>query len=182
MRLAGEQLLSSYAGFTSINGAAEATTLDPQSVDFITAGQAFHWFDRDASKAEFKRILRLDGWVVLVWNERMIDSTPFLREYESLLLQFGTDYQDIRHENTETEIPRFFEPSAFNVKSFDNLQRFDWEAFKGRVLSSSYVPEPDHPNFEPMLAKLKEIFNLHQCEGFVRFEYQTRMFYGQFTR
>lgn len=181
MRVAGEQLLGSYPGFYSIEGAAEDITLESQSVDFVTAGQAFHWFDRKAAKDEFNRILKPKGWVVLVWNERLVDSTAFLRDYESLLLQYGTDYQEIRHENAETEIPSFFEPTTFQIESFSNLQRFDFEALKGRVLSSSYVPEPSHANFEPMLSKLEELFDLHNSEGIVTFEYQTRMFYGQLT-
>src|SRR6266446_9260655 len=42
MRAAGERLLQAYPRFTSIAGTAEATTLPGQSVDFVTAGQAFH--------------------------------------------------------------------------------------------------------------------------------------------
>src|SRR5438876_6048912 len=68
MREAGERLLQAYPRFTSIAGTAEATTLPNQSVDFITAGQAFHWFDRAQCLREFERILRPGGWVVLVWN------------------------------------------------------------------------------------------------------------------
>ena len=63
-------------GFASINGSAEATTLDDASVDFITAGQAFHWFEPDAARREFLRILKPDGWIVVLWNERQRD-TPF---------------------------------------------------------------------------------------------------------
>ena len=53
MRQAGEEYLASYDGFASIDGSAEATTLDDASVDFVTAGQAFHWFDQTAARREF---------------------------------------------------------------------------------------------------------------------------------
>lgn len=179
MRIAGEQLLKEFGNFVSIDGAAEATTLAPQSIDLVTAAQAFHWFKRSEAKHEFKRILKPDGWVVLIWNERLIDSTPFLRGYESLLLRYGTDYQEIRHENVEPEIADFFAPSHFKLKSLPNFQHFDFEALKGRVYSSSYAPEPGHPNFEPMLSGLGELFETHADNGIVTFEYETKIYYGQ---
>src|SRR6266481_5895551 len=95
MREAGEGLLQDYPRFKSVNSLAEATGLAAQSVDFVTAGQAFHWFDRSKCRAEFKRILRPGGWVVLVWNDRRTDSTPFLRAYEQLLHTYATDYAHV---------------------------------------------------------------------------------------
>jgi SAM-dependent methyltransferase len=179
MRTAAQQLLSAYKNFVSIDGSAEATTLEPHSVDLIMAAQAFHWFDRSKAKSEFKRILKPEGWVVLIWNERLVDSTAFLRDYESLLLRYGTDYQEVRHENVATEIDDFFAPSRFQLKTLQNLQHFDFESLKGRVYSSSYAPEPGHPNFEPMLGKLKELFNVHNRDGIVTFEYATKIYYGR---
>ncbi len=181
MRTAAERLLSSFPKFISIDGSAEATGLESTSVDFITAGQAFHWFDRAAAKIEFNRILKPEGWVVLVWNERLTDSTAFLREYEKLLLQYGTDYQEIRHENAEKEIAGFFAPQGFQVKSLPNLQRFDLDGLKGRVFSSSYVPEPGHPNFAPLVSRLEDVFEAHNEDGEVAFEYMTKIFYGQLS-
>ena len=80
MRQAGEEYLASYDGFSSIEGSAEATTLDDASVDFITAGQSFHWFAPDAARREFVRILKPGGWMVIAWNDRRMDEAPFTRE------------------------------------------------------------------------------------------------------
>ncbi len=179
MRLAAERLLAAYPKFVSVAAAAEDTTLDAESVDLIAAAQAFHWFDRARAKQEFARILKPSGWVALIWNERRLDSTPFLRAYESLLLRYGTDYEKVRHENVESEIGEFFSPQEFHLKSLENLQQFDFESLKGRLLSSSYVPERDHPNFPAMLQELERIFNAHESKGIVRFEYDTRVYYGQ---
>src|SRR5579863_1705779 len=118
MRRAGERLLESYSGFTSIAGTAEATTLQDHSVDIVTAAQAAHWFDREKARREFVRILKPGGWLVLLWNERRTDSTPFLREYEHLLLAYGTDYQDVRHENTTAVVNEFFDPASFQERAF----------------------------------------------------------------
>lgn len=181
MRKSAERLLVSYPKFKSVSGTAEATTLAPDSVDFITAAQAFHWFDRAKAKKEFSRILKPQGWVVLVWNERRLDSTPFLRTYEKFLLRYGTDYEKVRHENVAAEIGDFFEPRPFRLKTFENFQHFDFEALRGRLFSASYVPAPDHPCAPEMLAELRQIFDAHQAGGIVSFEYDTRVFYGQLT-
>ncbi|MEP7157723.1 MAG: class I SAM-dependent methyltransferase, partial [Betaproteobacteria bacterium] len=101
MREAGEHYLAEFARFTSLDGTSEATRLPPKSVDFILAGQAFHWFDRVIARAEFQRVLNDDGWTVLLWNDRRVDSTPFLRDYEALLQEFGTDYNEINHKNVQ---------------------------------------------------------------------------------
>jgi SAM-dependent methyltransferase len=177
MRRAGEEFLSTYPKFTSVTGTAEATTLEPRSVDFVTAAQAGHWFDRAKSRREFGRILKSGGWAVLVWNERRTNSTPFLRDYEDLLLRYGTDYNQVRHEHTV--VAEFFDPLPFQERTFDLQQVFDYAGVEGRLLSSSYAPGPGHPNHAPMLRELRRIFELHQQGGQVSIEYATRMFYGQ---
>lgn len=178
MREAAEQLLAGYPTFTSVNGSAEATTLPPESVNLVTAGQAFHWFDARKARMEFARILKPRGFVALVWNDRRLDSTPFLRAYEDLLMNFGTDYKQVRDFNETDEIATFFAPGTFTIKTFDNVQQFDFEGLKGRVFSASYTPEAGHPNFEPMLKRLQELFDRYQERGSVAFEYDTKVCYG----
>lgn len=182
MRLAAERLLGDYSKLESVDATAEATTLGSETVDFVTAAQAFHWFDQHKARREFARILRPGGWVALIWNERRLDSTPFLEAYEDLLLRYGTDYAQVRHENVTGGIDAFFGPDPFKVKTLENSQDFDFESLKGRLLSSSYAPDSDHPNFKPMLAKLEELFAAHGHDGIVSFEYDTRIFYGHLSR
>jgi SAM-dependent methyltransferase len=178
MRLLAEKLLHGYGKFKSVDATAEATTLEPESVDFITAAQAFHWFDREKTKPEFARILKKRGWVVLIWNERLLDTTPFLQDYEGLLLRYGTDYQDVRHEKVAGEVAKFYAPETFQLKNLKNFQHSDLAALRGRVFSASYTPEPGHPNFAPMLSELETIFDKHKDGGKVTFEYKTRVYYG----
>ena len=181
MRKAGEEFLAAYPDFTSVNGTAEATTLPDHSVDLVTAAQAAHWFDLREARREFVRILKPGGWTVLLWNERSIDSTPFLREYEQLLLRYGTDYQNVRHERTIDEIETFFAPSPFQVRSFDYQQQFDYTALEGRLLSSSYTPQSDDVAYRPMLQELRKIFDSHRVDGRVAFGYESQVFYGQLS-
>jgi ubiquinone/menaquinone biosynthesis C-methylase UbiE len=181
MRQSAEGLLKRFSKFVSSDAMAEATGLEPASVNFVTAGQAFHWFDREKARKEFARILKPDGWVVLIWNERKLDSTPFLRQYENLLLQYGTDYEQVRHENVAGEIAQFFSPGIVSLKNLENVQHFDFAALMGRTRSASYTPEPGTPNFAPMFAKLEDIFNANKREEMITFEYDTRIYYGRFA-
>jgi SAM-dependent methyltransferase len=180
MRKAAEEYLIAYKRFHSINGTAENTTLKDHSVDIVLAGQAFHWFDAEKAKQEFKRILKPGGYVVLVWNDRRTDSTDFLRSYEDLLKMFGTDYTKVNHKNVdEKTFDAFWGKGKWKTFSVDNYQDFDFTGLKGRLFSSSYVPKEDHPDSAFMVNVLKKIFLRYQENGTVRFEYDTKVFYGQ---
>lgn len=178
MRQAGERLLADFSKFTSVAGTAEATTLVDQSVHFVTAAQAAHWFDRARSRREFVRILKPGGWLVLLWNERLTDSTPFLRDYEELLLTFGTDYEAVRHERTTDAVNEFFDPAPFRERNFSVRQEFDYAGLEGRLLSSSYAPGPGHSRHAPMLRELRRIYDEHQIKDRVAFDYITRVYFG----
>ena len=180
MREAGERLLSSYANFESVDGRAEETTLDDDSVDFVTAGQAFHWFDPPRARVEFRRVLREGGWVVLVWNDRRIAGTPFLEEYEGLLLEYGTDYREVSVKYAEESmLAALYGPSEMKTQTFDNEQVFDFDGLRGRLTSSSYSPEPGHKNFEPLMRELEALFRRHERDGCVVVAYDTKVFYGR---
>jgi SAM-dependent methyltransferase len=162
----------------SVAGTAEETTLRSASVDFVTAAQAAHWFDLPRARAEFVRILRPGGWCVLIWNERETTSTPFLREYEQLLLTYGTDYEEVRHERTTAMIHEFFAPALSAERVFSLRQEFDYQGLAGRLWSASYAPVEGDPSYEPMMRELQRIFRAHAEDGAVDFEYKTRVFYG----
>lgn len=179
MRERGDRLLSAYPRLTTVDGTAEETTLESHSVDFVTAAQAAHWFDLPRARAEFVRILKPGGWCVLIWNERRTDSTPFLRDYEKLLLTHGTDYKEVRHEKTTATIDTFFAPAPFQERDSYSRQDFDYDGLAGRLGSSSYAPSEGHSNYAPMMEELRRIFDAHQKDGTVAFEYDTRVFYGR---
>src|SRR5580700_9386707 len=179
MRKAGEEFLRAYPNFTSVEGTAEATTLADHSVDLVTAAQAAHWFDREKARREFIRICRPGGWTVLLWNERRTGSTPFLLAYEQLVVEYGTDYRDVRSERTTEQIETFFAPSRFEVRTFDYHQDFHYPALEGRLLSSSYTPQASDARYAPMLRELRRVFDAHQVQDRVTFEYDTRVYYGQ---
>ena len=179
MRQAGENQLASYQNFTSVAGTAEETNLPDRFVHLVTAAQAGHWFDRARARHEFVRILQPGGWLALIWNERETGATAFLREYEQLLLTYGSDYEKVRHEHTTASVNEFFDPQTFQERDFAMAQEFDYAGLEGRLLSSSYAPKQGEPKHAPMLAELGSLFDRHQQDGKVFVSYRTRVFYGQ---
>jgi len=178
MRAAAEAALAKYPRFHSVVGTAEATTLANQSVDYVVAAQAFHWFNGESTRRESARILRPGGWVVLVWNTRRVDTTPFLRAYEALLQEFATDYQQVDHRNIDQEKLQRFYAGPFQRRVLENEQTFHLTGLQGRLGSSSYAPPAGHSRYEPMIAALDKIFWEHQQNGQVRFEYDTELYFG----
>jgi SAM-dependent methyltransferase len=179
MREAGKEYLAEFGRFTSMDGTAETTRLPAHAMDIAIAGQAFHWFDHAKARAEFMRILKPEGFAVLVWNVRRADTTSFLRAYEELVITFGTDYQEINHKNSQAQsvLAPFFGGEYFTAR-FDNVQRFDFNGLMGRIHSSSYMPAHDHANYAPMAKRAKEIFDAHQQNGKIAFEYDAVVYYG----
>ena len=180
MREAGERLLAAHPGFASVDGRAEATTLPDACADLVAAGQAFHWFDRPRTRAEFVRVLRPGGWVALLWNKRRKSGSPLAEGNEKLLLEHAADYASVDHENVTDEIiAEFFRPGFVEPHSFENHRTLDWETLAGYVRSASYVPAPGHPQFEPMFAGLGAVFDRCAVAGRAVLEVDTLVYLGK---
>jgi SAM-dependent methyltransferase len=179
MRAAGEAHMAAHPNFVSVAGTAEETTLPDASVDMVLAGQAFHWFDPERARREFVRILKGGGWLVLMWNSRD-DGVPFQQEYEKFVIEFGTDYSEIRHQNfTDEVLAEFYAPAEMRIARFNQAQVVDFEGFSGRVLSSSYIPGPGHERYGAMLAGLRGLFEQYAVDGKVSLDLVTLVYYGQ---
>jgi SAM-dependent methyltransferase len=182
MREAGEEYLAAYSRFTSINGSAEATTLADSAADFVTVGQAFHWFKPAPTRREFARILRPDGWVAIAFNDGTQSATGFAVSYEDLLVRFGTDYTRVKDSYPQMkDIRAFFGHEKFVTRELPNSQDFDLESLRGRLRSSSYVPTEGDPNFALMMAALDELFAAHEHDGHVLMELSTWLYLGQLS-
>lgn len=179
MREKAIELLSNAPRFIAVNGTAEQTTLQDNSIDAIIAGQAFHWFDVVATKKEFKRIVKDNGLVVLIWNERLANS-PFEKEYDELIKNHGKDYVDVGHRNIDdANIGAFFSPEPFHYKTFANKQVFDLEGLKGRLQSSSYMPAKGEEGYDAMIAALHELFQKFEEKGSIAINYITKVYVGK---
>jgi len=181
MRLAAENLFHGNPDFISANARSEETGLQDKSIDFIVAGQAFHWFDPTETKKEFIRILKPGGNVVLIWNEREPNQTGFMGEYDGFLYKYSTDYKEIDHRNiNETKIALFFSPGIFDEQHFDYSQVFDFEGLKGRYDSASYAIPSSDPGYREAIEVLIGIFEKYEEDGRVVMKYVTKVFCGDF--
>jgi SAM-dependent methyltransferase len=179
MRAYAEARLGGRSRFVSLNGTAEATTLAPASVDLLVAGQAFHWFDASKARAEALRIAKSAGFGALLWNERPKQADAFLDEYDALLRRHAAEYETIVGRRADEASMREFFGGSMELASFPNQQIFDFAGLQGRLMSSSYAPEPSHPQHEPMMAALRALFQRHERNGEIVFPYQTLVYYGQ---
>ena len=180
MRAAAQDRLAGHPRLRWSDGRAEATGLPSAGCDLVAAAQAFHWFATAAARAEFIRILRPEGWAVLVWNWRKATGSPFLADYEALLRRFSRDYTQVAIEHWDQErISSFFPPGGCRRACFPNFQALDWTGLRGRLLSASYAPQPGEAGHEEMMAELNVLYQRHQQHDLVRLDYETRVYYGQ---
>lgn len=180
MRAAAEQMLEGHPNLVTMSGSAESTGLPDQSVEFIVCAQAFHWFDRSSAQTEFRRILKPGGKVILIWNSRLTQGTSFREEYDQLLHTYGTDYEKVNHKTiSQTMLLSFFKENTMRKAQFKMSQEFDFEGLKGRLLSSSYSPVAGHPNYNPLMTELRNVFDRNHQEGIILFDYETEIFWGE---
>ena len=175
--------LGARPGFSCWAGTAESTGLPDASVDAVVAGQAFHWFDPARARAEFQRVLRADGWVGLVWNERDDLTQPLIAGYEALLVEHCPAYNEMgRDPFGRDRAEAFFgvgrtDAGAMRLLVLSNPQSLDWEGLAGRTLSASYVPR-EGPAHDALFTGLRRLFDQHARGGRVEFTLSTLAFHG----
>ncbi|MEJ2665284.1 MAG: class I SAM-dependent methyltransferase, partial [Spirochaetia bacterium] len=127
MRLAAEKMFKGNKRFISLDGAAEEIPLADHSVDLIVVGQAFHWFEVDKAAVEFNRIKKDGGAIILIWNNRDLSGSGFMRDYEELLRQYGNDYKEIHgiYHGTK-ELKTLFGSGKVEQVVFDFKQNFNF--------------------------------------------------------
>lgn len=176
MRNAAISQLQHFSKFSTTSGTAEKTLLPDNAVDVVVAAQAFHWFNTSAVREEFKRILKPGGWVVLIWNERLT-SSDFEKEYDRLIIKHSIDYVKVDHRNIDFEsIKKFFAPNTVTLKTFPNYQDFDFDGLKGRLLSSSYIPQVGEKGYDEMVEDLRELFGKYRQDNSIRISYDTKVY------
>jgi len=187
MREVAESDLSKYKNFVSVNATAESTTLDDNSVDFITAAQAFHWFDRNLFKIESKRVLKPFGKVILVWNTRVLTSESE-EDYEKIIRKFCPDFEGFSGRKlsalynnigieSENEFELFFD-GEYEEMTFKNDKINNLESFLGGALSASYAPNQQDENYPAFIAELEECFNKHAINGKLVMPFVTGSYVG----
>jgi ubiquinone/menaquinone biosynthesis C-methylase UbiE len=160
------------------SGKAEATGLPDGHADAVLAAQAFHWFEPETTLREFHRVLKPDGWVVLMWNERD-PRDPFTAAYGEIVARetHGKALEAQRHRAGSV----LLRSSLFGnpeVHRFPHEQEMDEEGMLGRAFSASYAPRaPD--TVQEFAQDLRQVFVQFQRDGKVRLVYETAVYLGR---
>jgi ubiquinone/menaquinone biosynthesis C-methylase UbiE len=181
MRMKAEELLSKYDKFHSVAGSAEITTLEDKSLDLITVAQAFHWFNKESSLKEFKRILKEDGKVFILWDDFVGNYNDFSSEYRKAL----SDFRNVEPENNGKSLSRtemlngFFKDNKYETFSFTHEIYQSFEGIKGGALSASFTPKPEEENYAPFIKELEKVFDKYQIDGKVCTAFRSVCYLGE---
>lgn len=173
MRRAAEAQLGAQPGFTSASGTARATGLATGSVAAIFCAQAFHWFNEESTRLEWRRILQPGGCAALVWNNRD-PNDAFTADYLDVLRSGGADAQRIMAASLGAQTDNvLFRSARAETVAFPHAQLLDFAGLLRLTVSASFMPKPDDARFSGISARLREIFDRHQSGGSVTMAYRT---------
>jgi len=148
-------LVCSVPGVEVLSGRAEDIPLPDASVDAVTVGQAFHWFETERALAEMRRVARGGGGLALFWNQFNHDD-PLLGPVDELLR--GRRPQEARRARWRDRYDaRYFGP--LEERSFDVERRMSVDDVVSWVASTSPViaaPSEEQVEIERMIRRLGE--------------------------
>jgi ubiquinone/menaquinone biosynthesis C-methylase UbiE len=179
MRRRAERELHGFRRSHLVTGTAEATTLEEGSVDLVSVGQALHWFDPGKARKEFSRILKEDGWVCILYNDRR-KKGGFDAAYEGIVRRHEVDLASAPDVDRDY-VARFLGNGTFKEFHMPNPQTLDLLGVLGRLESASYMPRRGTPGHREMEKEAREAFARHSRGGRVRFVYDTRMYLGKIS-
>lgn len=167
------RVMLSDCGAEVVCAPAEATGLPDNSVNLVTAAQAFHWFDKEKFRDECRRILCVGGRVLLVWNSED-RSSPLKCELNEISRRYNENFE-VRPEFHET-VADFF--SEYTEYTFPNDLEFDREHFIANRLSRSHAPRQGEDNYDPFRAALSGLFDRYSRNGTITVPNTTRCYLG----
>lgn len=173
MRAAADHVFAGQAGYRSLDGSAEAMPLVDSCVELVTAAQAFHWFDVDAARAEFLRVLKPRGQVALIWNDRLRDDA--LHDgLDAIFAVFGGAKRTAMvDQEGRSEVPRFFGAHTPPQSSWPHEHRLDAAGLIGLAFSRSYMPARDSDAGRAAAQRVARLFEDLGVDGRVVVRYTT---------
>lgn len=176
MRNKAEEKLSLNHNFKSVLGRDSDFNLLDNSVDCVTAAQAFHWFDSDAFAKECKRVLKSGGKVILIYNSRDEDA-ECTKALAKLRRKYNPDFNGFSNGISEGKCVLFFSGEC-SVFSADNTQVYDRQGYVNRVLSSSYSLKKDDERYPQYLDDINKIFDDFSQNDLIRVPVHTIAYIG----
>lgn len=176
MRQVAATVLAEWDTIQLLDGSAEQTALADSSIDLIAIGNAFHRFEPKAC-AELRRILKPSGWIVLFTYTRSN------RALEDQLFAKVAALKDMMNRVNKAwhgmPAQTLFGKGHIHTRSYRQSRTDDWTAFFGSECSGLEAPEPGDPEFEPLEALSREVFDAFAVNGVVQVEYETHIAFGQ---
>lgn len=163
MRKQAEEKLSHNENFISVSGSDADMKLPSHSVDYITAAQAFHWFDAEAFRRECRRVLKPGGRVILVYNSRD-ENAACTRALAALRQSFTPEFHGFSNGISDEACRAFFAESCAVFRA-DNTQVYDRQGYLNRVLSSSYSLKESDVRYAEYLNEINGIFDRFSADG-----------------
>ncbi len=179
MRSESVKYNSGFQNCTVLNGTAENTGLESNSVDIAVAGQSFHWFDPVAARIEMIRILKDGGYAALIWNNRSEDEGSLSRGYDNICSRYSHNYQGTGNSRISSATFQTFFEGGYKMFKILNNQELDLDGILGRYFSASYALGPEDPDYGKAVESLNELFRKFQKNGYATMEYETQIFIGQ---
>jgi ubiquinone/menaquinone biosynthesis C-methylase UbiE len=179
MRIAADLSLLQFPGYRSVDGTAESIPLEDSSVDLITAAQAFHWFEIDSAKVECLRVLRPNGQVALIWNDR-VKSEPLHIALDEIFSKYGAAKREalVAHEKRD-DVPKFFGVTVPVEFSFPHEHQLEETGLLSLAFSRSYMPDRDSPSGRDASHHIRQIVHRLATEGILSVRYTTVVMIGR---
>jgi ubiquinone/menaquinone biosynthesis C-methylase UbiE len=140
----------------TLDGTAEAIPVADGSVDAVTVGQAFHWFDGEKALDEIHRVLRPRGLLGLIWNRRVEDD-PVNRRISELLAPYRGDAPTHRHDAWRSVFQRTALFYPLEERVFANEQVLDAQGFEDRIGSISFIAALGHEERARVLERARSL-------------------------
>ena len=165
MRKKAEEKLSSDVNFVSVNGSDADMNLPDGSVGYITAAQAFHWFDSEAFRRECRRVLRPGGKVIIVYNSRD-EKAACTKALAGLRQKYNPEFHGFSNGMSHEKCLAFFDGGC-DIFRADNTQTYNRQGYINRVLSSSYSLAEDDDRYGEYLKDINQIFDMFSSDGLI---------------
>lgn len=173
-------LLKDYTSVRGINCTAENINLPANSVDYITVAQAFHLFNQKKCIKEFRRILRPNGKLILVWNSK--EHNALFYDSEKIIKKYCPCYSREIHARTFTKTlyQNCFTSGTYSFIRFyhDSTELLDKETFIMRTMSASYAITPENINYNSMVNELENVFDFYAYNQHVEVPESTVIYHG----
>jgi len=146
-------LASRLPGARALDGTAESLPLADVSVDAVTVGAAFHWFDQRAALVEIERVLRPQGVLGLLGN-RFDTTRPWVARVREILGPPAIERPG--HWPSMDDLAEMF--AEVEDREFPHEQPIDAAGLRDLASSRSSLAIMPEDEREPILASLDRLW------------------------